>query len=146
LHVNGRKRRACAAASPFMAMRAPLGRFRAQAERLQKPLCGGSRPHFFRGVCTVRVVGLRHCPADEAAPGRAVRCRSAPAVQQLDCPEWPSCRPAAVDRSTAQVVTKLFHIVEPDVAVFGRKDYQQWRIICRMVSRAPQQRVPRPVL
>ena len=33
----------------------------------------------------------------------------------------------------AQVVTKLFHIVEPDVAVFGRKDYQQWRIITRMV-------------
>ncbi|GAX78673.1 hypothetical protein CEUSTIGMA_g6111.t1 [Chlamydomonas eustigma] len=54
-----------------------------QVERLQKPLCGGSRPHFFRGVATV--------------------------------------------------VTKLFHIVEPDVAVFGRKDYQQWRIIERMV-------------
>jgi hypothetical protein len=33
----------------------------------------------------------------------------------------------------AQVVTKLFHIVEPDVAVFGRKDYQQWRVITRMV-------------
>ena len=33
-----------------------------------------------------------------------------------------------------QVVTKLFHIVEPDVAVFGRKDYQQWRIISRMVK------------
>ncbi|KXZ44358.1 hypothetical protein GPECTOR_69g451 [Gonium pectorale] len=52
-------------------------------ERLQRPLCGGSRPHFFRGVCTV--------------------------------------------------VTKLFHICEPDVAVFGRKDYQQWRVISRMV-------------
>ncbi len=52
-------------------------------ERLQRPLCGGSRPHFFRGVCTV--------------------------------------------------VTKLFHVVEPDVAVFGRKDYQQWRVISRMV-------------
>eukprot|EP00879_Flechtneria_rotunda_P008714 GHRR01009128.1.p1 GENE.GHRR01009128.1~~GHRR01009128.1.p1 ORF type:complete len:316 (+),score=79.70 GHRR01009128.1:1132-2079(+) len=52
-------------------------------ERLQQGLCGGSRPHFFRGVATV--------------------------------------------------VTKLFHIVEPDVAVFGQKDYQQWRLICRMV-------------
>jgi hypothetical protein len=25
-----------------------------QVERLQRPLCGGSRPHFFRGVATVR--------------------------------------------------------------------------------------------
>jgi hypothetical protein len=33
-----------------------------------------------------------------------------------------------------QVVTKLFHIVEPDVACFGQKDYQQWRLITRMVG------------
>ncbi len=52
-------------------------------EALSKPLCGASRPIFFRGVATV--------------------------------------------------VTKLFHIVEPDVAVFGKKDYQQWRLIRRLV-------------
>lgn len=54
-----------------------------RVERLEKGLCGKSRPIFFRGVATI--------------------------------------------------VTKLFNIIEPDVAVFGKKDYQQWRIITRMV-------------
>lgn len=54
-----------------------------RVERLEKDLCGKSRPVFFRGVATI--------------------------------------------------VAKLFNIVEPDVAVFGKKDYQQWRLIHRMV-------------
>lgn len=52
-------------------------------EKLSQPLCGQSRPMFFRGVCTV--------------------------------------------------LTKLFNIIRPNVAVFGQKDAQQAAVVKHMV-------------
>jgi pantoate--beta-alanine ligase len=34
----------------------------------------------------------------------------------------------------ATVVLKLFNIVRPDVSVFGKKDYQQYRVVSKMVE------------
>eukprot|EP01025_Chloroclados_australasicus_P059492 TRINITY_DN7522_c0_g1_i3.p1 TRINITY_DN7522_c0_g1~~TRINITY_DN7522_c0_g1_i3.p1 ORF type:complete len:347 (-),score=33.01 TRINITY_DN7522_c0_g1_i3:151-1068(-) len=50
-------------------------------------------------------------------------------------------------RGVATIVTKLFNIVQPDVAVFGLKDYQQFRVVSTMVRELdfPIKIIPGPI-
>ena len=75
-------------------------------------------------------VDLAFCPEASAMypPGSQTFVE----VRELQKPLCGASRPGHF-AGVATVVTKLFHITQPHIAVFGEKDYQQLAIIRRMV-------------
>jgi pantoate--beta-alanine ligase len=75
-------------------------------------------------------IDLAFCPPPEAMyrPGAQTFVE----VRELQKPLCGASRPGHF-AGVATVVSKLFHITKPHVAVFGEKDYQQLAIIRRMV-------------
>ncbi len=85
-------------------------------------------------LCRTMGVDLLFAPSDDAmypAPKNAPYSTYV-VEEQLSRQMEGASRPTHF-RGVTTVVAKLFHLVQPDVAVFGAKDYQQALIIQRMV-------------
>ena len=72
---------------------------------------------------------LAFCPAAEVMYPRGYQTYVA--VEELSKPLCGTARPGHF-RGVATVVTKLFHLTRPHLAIFGQKDYQQLALIRQM--------------
>jgi pantoate--beta-alanine ligase len=84
-----------------------------------------------RARCEEAGVDAIFAPAADAiyAPGDETRVSVGVTAQHL----CGAHRPGHFE-GVCTVVAKLFGLVGPSVAVFGRKDYQQWRVLLRMTN------------
>jgi len=71
-------------------------------------------------------------PVEEMYP-KGQAAISTVSVPELTVAHCGAARPGHFDGVTT-VVAKLFNLVQPDQAYFGKKDYQQWRVIRQMVD------------
>lgn len=98
-----------------------------------------------RRLCAAAGVDVLFHPAPEAmyVPGHETWVT----VEELSRPLCGAFRPGHF-RGVATVVAQLFHIVQPVRAYFGRKDFQQFRVIQRMVRdlHMPVRVVPCPTV
>jgi pantoate--beta-alanine ligase len=80
-------------------------------------------------ACRARGVDLVFTPEPAAMYPRGFQTQVS--LRELTKPLEGEFRPNHFDGVTT-VVTKLFNLAGPSVAVFGRKDYQQWKILSRL--------------
>ncbi len=86
-------------------------------------------------LCRQAGVDAVFAPADaDMYPGRAEGRYSTYVVEENLARVMEGAARPVHFRGVTTVVAKLFHLVLPDVAVFGQKDYQQATIIRRMVA------------
>jgi len=79
--------------------------------------------------CAARGVDLVFAPSPNSM--YPAQFQTQVSIGDLARPLEGECRPAHFDGVTT-VVAKLFNLTGPCTAVFGRKDYQQWKILSRM--------------